>query len=195
MFVPILLLQAWKKTTTQSWTCHIYQKNQQQLRENFIWEVCCSQFSWKQSKYLSGRSLVGSLTQSGNGSKIMKLIYMHTLWLELLQENYFGHAPTSGSTILVCIDYARGIISGGDFLFASVGNILEYKHGDVLIYNPTCYHGTTEFKLHENNEASGHIFFAFFMKKATLHAAFLSKALCVRVGVQPLICCGANDIN
>ena len=97
-------------------------------------------------------------------------------------------------TILVCIDYGKGIISGGDFSFASVGNILECRHGDVLIYNPTCYHGTTEFKLYRMDESSGRIFHAFFMKKATLHAALLSKALRNRVGVQPLICCEDKDM-
>jgi hypothetical protein len=103
--------------------------------------------------------------------------------------------PDVWYTVLVCIDYGRGIISGGDFSFASVGHILECKHGDILIYNPQCYHGTTEFQLHENDEASGRIFFAFFMKKATLHAAFLSKALHKRVGVQPLICCEDDSSN
>jgi hypothetical protein len=131
---------------------------------------------------------------------IYPLVQKEFSWLfdpikDWLQENtieLYAHFVTGGHTptqiqmcglVLVCLDYGRGIISGGDFSFASVGNILECKQGDVLIYNPTCYHGTTEFKLHENDEASGRIFFAFFMKKATLHAALLSKALHARIVV------------
>jgi hypothetical protein len=41
--------------------------------------------------------------------------------------------PDVWYTILVCINYGRGIIS----------MVESFKHGDVLIYNPTCYHGTT----------------------------------------------------
>ena len=35
-------------------------------------------------------------------------------------------------TVLVCLDYGRGIIGGGDFGFGSVGHILQCKHGDVI---------------------------------------------------------------
>ena len=69
--------------------------------------------------------------------------------------------PDAWFTILVCIDYIKGIQEGGDFAFASVGNILECRHGDVLIYNPNIFHGTTEFKLHEGDVESGRIFLLF----------------------------------
>ena len=36
-------------------------------------------------------------------------------------------------TILVCQDYGEGIVAGGDFAFASVGNILKCKHGYSVI--------------------------------------------------------------
>jgi hypothetical protein len=95
--------------------------------------------------------------------------------------------PDAWYTILVCLDYGNGILGGGDFSFVSVGNILECRSGDVLIYNPTIHHGTTEFDLHENDVSSGRIFFAFFMKKAVAKARLLSKILLGRVGTQPLV--------
>ena len=39
-------------------------------------------------------------------------------------------------TVLVCLDYRRGIICGGDFGFGSVVRVLQCKHGDVIVYNP-----------------------------------------------------------
>jgi hypothetical protein len=68
-------------------------------------------------------------------------------------------------TVLVYLDYGRGIIGGGDFGCGSVGHVLQCKHGDVIVYNPTHPHRTTEFDLHPNEPESGRIFFAFFMKK------------------------------
>ena len=68
--------------------------------------------------------------------------------------------------------------------FGSVGHVLQCKHGDVFVYNPTHPHGTTEFDLHPNEPESGRIFFAFFMKKSVLHADLLSQAMVNRVGVQ-----------
>jgi hypothetical protein len=67
---------------------------------------------------------------------------------------------------------------------SGVGHVLQCKHGDVLVYNPTHPHGTTEFDLHPNEPESGRIFFAFFMKKNVLHADLLSQAMVNRVGVQ-----------
>ena len=89
-------------------------------------------------------------------------------------------------TVLVCLDYGRGIIGGGDFGFGSVGHVLQCTHGDVIVYNPTHPHGTTEFDLHANEPDSGRIFFAFFMKKNVLHADLLSQAMVNRVGVQAI---------
>jgi hypothetical protein len=34
------------------------------------------------------------------------------------------------------IDYGRGIMSGGDFGFATVGHVLECQYCDFLTYNP-----------------------------------------------------------
>ena len=56
--------------------------------------------------------------------------------------------PDVWYTVLVCIDYGRGVQSGGDFAFASIGSVLKCKHCSVLIYNPTHHHGTTEFSLY-----------------------------------------------
>jgi len=86
---------------------------------------------------------------------------------------------------LVCLDYGRGINGGGDFGFCSVGHVLQCKHGDVIVYNPTHPHGTTEFVLHPNEPESGRLFFACFMKKNMLHAV-LSQAMVNRVGVQSI---------
>jgi len=90
----------------------------------------------------------------------------------------------SVSNLLVCLDYGRGIIGGGDFGFTSVGHVLQCKHGDVIVYNPTHPHGTTQSDLHPNEP--GRLFFAFFMKKNVLHADLLSQAMVNRVGVQTI---------
>ena len=55
--------------------------------------------------------------------------------------------PDLWYTVLVCVDYGRGVVAGGDFGFASNGWVLQCKHGDVLVYNGLCLHGTTEFSL------------------------------------------------
>ena len=94
--------------------------------------------------------------------------------------------PDVWYTILVCIDYGDGIIGGGDFAFASIGQVLECKHGDVLVYNGLHHHGTTEFHLYDDEDCSGRLFFAFFMKKDVLHADLLSQAVVKRVGVKPI---------
>jgi hypothetical protein len=94
--------------------------------------------------------------------------------------------PDLWYTVLVCLDYGRGVMSGADFGFASVGLALECQHCDVIIYNPTHHHGTTEFELYPKDEESGRIFFAFFMKKQVLHADILSQAMVKRIGVQKL---------
>ena len=64
--------------------------------------------------------------------------------------------------------------------------VLECQHCDVIIYNGLHHHGTTEFELYPNDEDSGRIFFAFFMKKQVLNADLLPQAMVNRVGVQPL---------
>jgi hypothetical protein len=89
-------------------------------------------------------------------------------------------------TVLVCIDYGDGIKGGGDFGFGSIRHVLQCAHGDVLVYNPTHHHGTTEFSLIPNHEHSGHLFFAFYMKKQILHADLLTQQVVERVGVQAL---------
>ncbi len=43
--------------------------------------------------------------------------------------------------------------------------VLQCKHGDVIVYNLTHPHGTTEFDLHPNEPESGTIFLAFFHEK------------------------------
>ena len=95
-------------------------------------------------------------------------------WLEqnkVVLHSYFVSGVTAGKlfrprshieqdvwfTVLVCKDYGRGIIGGGDFGFGSVGHVLQYRHGDVIVYNPTHPHGTTEFDLHPNEPESGRI--------------------------------------
>jgi hypothetical protein len=88
--------------------------------------------------------------------------------------------------VLVSLNYGRGIIAEGDFVFGSIGQVLQCKHGDILIYNPTHHHGTTKFLLHPNDASSGHLYFAFFMKKQVLHADLLSQQVVNRPGVQPL---------
>ena len=92
--------------------------------------------------------------------------------------------PDVWYTILVCVDYGQGIVGGGDFAFASIGRVLECKHGDVLVYNGLHHHGTTEFHLLDGNELSGRLFFAFFMKKNVLKADLLSQAVARRDGVK-----------
>ena len=94
--------------------------------------------------------------------------------------------PDVWYTVLVCLDYGKGIIDGGDFSFASIGRVLQCKHGDVLIYNPQHHHGTTEFHLYDGDDGSGRLFFAFFMKKNVLHADLLSQAVVKRDGVKRL---------
>ena len=94
--------------------------------------------------------------------------------------------PDVWYTVLVCVDYGRGVLSGGDFSFASFGSVLKCHHCDVLIYNPTHHHGTTEFSLYPDDASSGSLFFAFFMKKNVLHADLLSQAMANRIGVQSL---------
>jgi hypothetical protein len=89
-------------------------------------------------------------------------------------------------TVLVCLDYGKCIIHKRNFGFGSVGHVLQCKHGNVIVYNPTHTHGTTEFDLHPNEPESGQLLFAFFMKKNVLHADLLSQAMVNRVGVQPL---------
>ncbi len=94
--------------------------------------------------------------------------------------------PDVWFTVLVCIDYGDGIKGGGDFGFASIRYVLQCAHGDVLVYNPTHHHGTTEFSLFPNQVNSGRLFFAFYMKKQILHADLLTQQVVKRVGIQAL---------
>ncbi len=94
--------------------------------------------------------------------------------------------PDVWFTVLVCLDYGRGIIEGGDFAFGSIGHVLKCEHGNVIVYNPTHHHGTTKFSVHPNDANSGHVLFAFFfMKKQVLHADLLSQQVVKRIGMQP----------
>eukprot|EP00966_Prymnesium_polylepis_P288769 6669873-Prymnesium_polylepis.1 len=63
--------------------------------------------------------------------------------------------PDLWYTILVALDFGRGVVEGGDFAFAAQGHILKCQHGDVLVYNGSKMHGTTEFSLHEGDPNSG----------------------------------------
>jgi hypothetical protein len=88
-------------------------------------------------------------------------------WLEksnVMLYSYFVSGVTAGKlfwprlhidpdvwfTVLVCLDYGRGIIRGGDFGFGSVGHALQCKHG----LQSNTPHGTTEFDLHPNEPES-----------------------------------------
>jgi hypothetical protein len=65
----------------------------------------------------------------------------------MLLHSYFVSGVTAGNlllprshidndvlfTVLVCLDYGRGIIGGGDFGFGSVGHVLQCKHGDAVV--------------------------------------------------------------
>ena len=85
-------------------------------------------------------------------------------------------------TVLVVIDIGRGPIAGGDFSFAGYGWVLELAHGDVVIYNPTKYHGTTEFKM--NSPDDTRVMFAFFMSVDTVRAAVNSSVVHTRRGAR-----------
>ena len=142
---------------------------------NHVYPIVCNEFRW--------------LFHPINSWLVMNKVVLHS---------YFVSGVTAGKlfwprshidhdvwfTVLVCLDYGRGVNGGGDFGFGSVGHVLQCKHGDVFVYNPTHPHGTTEFDLHPNEPESGRIFFAFFMKKNVLHADLLSQAMVNRVGVQ-----------
>ena len=95
--------------------------------------------------------------------------------------------PDLWYTLLVCLDYGRGVVGGGDFAFASHGHTLKCEHGDVLVYNGLALHGTTEFALHDLDHRSGRVFFAFYAKRCVLDAALRSKALVERVGPSALV--------
>jgi hypothetical protein len=47
-------------------------------------------------------------------------------------------------TVLVCLDYGKDIVHGGDLGFGSVCHELQCKHGNVIVFNPTHPHGTTD---------------------------------------------------
>jgi hypothetical protein len=49
----------------------------------------------------------------------------------------------AGYSILVCLDVGQGV-QGAHFAFAAHGTVLELQHGDVMVFNPLHYHGTTE---------------------------------------------------
>ena len=60
----------------------------------------------------------------------------------------------------------EGPKQGGDFSFAADGWVMELQDGDVLIYNPSAVHGTTEFQY--ASAADGCLMFAFFCSTRTL---------------------------
>ena len=92
--------------------------------------------------------------------------------------------PDFWYTILIPLDYGRGLRGGGDFAFGGVGHVLGCRHGDILVYNGLELHGTTEFD--PVGESDGRIFFAFYAKKQVLDAGIRSRALMQRLGPQPL---------
>ena len=94
--------------------------------------------------------------------------------------------PDMWYTVLVSLDYGKGVIAGGDFALAAQGHVLKCEHGDVLVYNGLCLHGTTEFHLHASDAASGRLFFAFYMKREIVHAHARSASLVSRVGRSQL---------
>lgn len=94
--------------------------------------------------------------------------------------------PDLWYTVLVAVDYGKGVIAGGDFAFAEQGHVLKCEHGDVLVYNGLCLHGTTEFHLHSSDAHSGRLFFAFYMKREIVHAHARSMSLTSRVGRSKL---------
>ena len=90
--------------------------------------------------------------------------------------------PDLWYTVLVALDFGRGVVEGGDFAFAAQGHVLQCEHGDVLVYNGLHLHGTTEFHLHAGDPESGRVFFAFYMKASIVHAHARSASLVARVG-------------
>jgi hypothetical protein len=102
-----------------------------------------------------------SLSQSGNGNMTIRLNYLH---IGVTADNLFWPQLYFPDVWLfyILVDHSKGVvISGDDISFASVGNILECRHEDVLIYNPICcYHETTEFKLCRKDVSSRQIFFS-----------------------------------
>ena len=92
--------------------------------------------------------------------------------------------PDFWYTVLVALDYGRGVHSGGDFAFGGVGWVLECRHGDILVYNGLHLHGTTEFRPH--GPGDGRIFFAFYAKRQVLEAGIRSRSLVSRVGSSAL---------
>ena len=92
--------------------------------------------------------------------------------------------PDLWYTILVALDAGRGVIGGGDFAFAAHGHVLKCHHGDVLVYNGCCLHGTTEFHLYARD--AKWVFLTFYMKRDVVHAHAKSASLVARVGRSKL---------
>ena len=95
--------------------------------------------------------------------------------------------PDLWYTVLVSLDFGKGVVAGGDFAFVTHGHVLQCAHGDVLVCNGLCLHGTTEFHLHEADASSGRLFFAFYMKAASVHAHARSQSLVSREGRSQLV--------
>ena len=87
-------------------------------------------------------------------------------------------------TVLVALDIGQGVSAGGDFSFAECGWVLGCEHGDVLIYSPRVYHGTTEFAVSTAHDSR--VFAAFYMKAEGVAAAALTHAVECRVGHRPM---------
>ncbi len=66
--------------------------------------------------------------------------------------------PDVWFTVLVCLDYGRGIICRGAFGFVTFGHVLQCKQGDVIVYSSTHPHETTEFDMHPNDPELGRYF-------------------------------------
>ena len=142
-----------------------------------IYPIAIHEFSW----------LYDPITHWMKGSNVK--LYAHFVSGVTARKLFWPRSHTDPDlwyAVLVYLDYGRGVMSGGDFGFASVGLALECQHCDVIIYNLTHHHGTTEFELYPKDEESGRIFFAFFTKKQVLLADILSQTMVKRIGVQKL---------
>lgn len=69
-------------------------------------------------------------------------------------------------TILLVLDVGDGPECGGDWAVADCGTGLKLVGGDVLVYNPSSLHGTTEFQLATSQ--SSRRMLAFFCSKNVL---------------------------
>ena len=85
-------------------------------------------------------------------------------------------------TVLVALDRGAGVVAGGDFAFPTLGWVLKLCDGDILIYNPTIHHGTTEF--HVDSTSNSRLMLAFYFSKNAFRGACNVKAIYDRVGLR-----------